>query len=107
HQKGIPLDELMWLAYGIPMPAYGARLNDPEFFEGYKDLASIVQLFGVETEESTDVPLNTYITGRLVAASLMEQGEGPYQHLSYLLQWLFSCSGNSSIDMNDEDMAEM
>ena len=107
YQKGIPLDELTWLAYGIPMPAYGARLNDPDFYEGHDDLASIVHLFGIETEESTDVPLNAYRAGRLVATSLMGQGDVHYQQVSYLLQWLFNCSGNSCVDMNDEDMAEM
>lgn len=107
YKKGIPLDEMTWLAYGVPMPAYGARLHAPDFYEGHDDLAAVVQLFDVDTEEAEVVPPITYKVGQMIAASLMEQPHLHYQQLSYLMQWLFSCSGNSCVDLNDEDMAEM
>jgi hypothetical protein len=31
-ERGIPLDNLEWIGFGIPMPAYGAVLEDPDFY---------------------------------------------------------------------------
>ena len=30
--QGIPLDNLEWIGWGIPLPAYGALLDDPDFY---------------------------------------------------------------------------
>jgi len=32
-KAGIPVDDLECLGYGIPLPAYGVRLEDPDFHE--------------------------------------------------------------------------
>lgn len=106
---GLPLDNLEFLSYGIPMPAYGVSLEDPDFYTHHPDATSVVELFGIspgEGEYSVDVSPCAYTAGQLIAESLDEHPDQRYCQLGRLIGWLFSCTGNSSVDYDDEDMSE-
>ena len=108
-QRGIPVDGLDWIGYGIPLPAYGVVLDDPDFYTTHPELIPVLDCFGISPEPNPyqiDVPDCAYIAGRLIAADLEHHADERYRQLSWLMQWLFSCSGNSTIDYDDETMSE-
>lgn len=106
---GIPLDDLEWIGFGIPMPAYGVVLDDPDFYTVHPDTISVLQCFGITPEPNpyhVDVPDCAYTTGKLIAADLHEHADTRWRQVAWLLGWLFSCTGNSSIDYSDEEHSE-
>lgn len=99
---GLPIDHLEYFGYG-------ASLEDPDFYTHHPDIRPIIELFDIDLdvdEYSVDVPHCTYTAGQLIAESLEEDADPRYRQLSRLMSWLFSCSGNSSIDYNDDAMCE-
>lgn len=107
HELGYPLDELAWLPYGIPMPAYGATLLEPDFYEVRPEIAPVVELFGVSLGDAIDMAETTYRTGYAIADHLHNRAEKGYQPLAWLLSWLFSCSGNTLVDATYEELCEI
>jgi hypothetical protein len=106
-QEGIPVDDLESLGYGIPLPAYGVRLDDPNFHEVYSDALSILVLFGLDTEaDEIDLSEQVYKVGRLLHERLIAQDDQGWKQVGWALGWLFSCTGNSSVDLDWEDMSE-
>jgi hypothetical protein len=109
-QRGIPLDNLEWIGFGIPMPAYGVTLQDPDFYQAHPDVIPIVEAFGIYPEEdkyTVHVPDCVYTAGQFIAADLERYEDEHYQQLSWLIQWVFSCSGNATIDFDDESLADI
>ncbi|MBZ0277129.1 MAG: hypothetical protein K8I60_13345 [Anaerolineae bacterium] len=107
--RGIPLDDLEWIGFGIPMPAYGVVLDDPDFYTAHPDTIPVLQCFGITREPNpyhVDVPDCAYTAGKLIAADLHEHADTCYRQVAWLLGWLFSCTGNSSIDYSDEEHSE-
>ena len=110
NKIGIPLDNLEYMAYGIPMLAHGVELSDPEFHTSRPDLARILALFDICPEPDewrVDVPDGVYTVGRVLASSLVNQPDERWQKVGWALAWLFSCTGNSLIDCTDDALAEM
>lgn len=108
-QTGIPLDDLEYVLYGIPLPAYGVVLEDPEFYVDYKEAAPVLAVFGIEpqTDEfSVDVPARAYTTASLLATDLANHPEENYQRVASLLDWLFAMSGNSLVDWDPDTLWE-
>ncbi len=108
EQLGIPLEKLEWMGYGIPLPSYGLNLADPDFPESHTDLIPVLGAFGWDASPDGDVevPDSLYRVGQLIAEDLEQHPDERYRQLSWLLQWLFSCSGNSVIDLDYETMSE-
>lgn len=109
-QRGIPLDNLEFLGYGIPLTAIGIELSDPDLYAARPDLLALVDLFGIRPEPghySVEVPDCAYTAGRIIADSLVKQADQRLQQVGWSLAWLFSCSGNSLIDFDDESLAEI
>ncbi len=109
-QRGIPLDNLEFLGYGIPLTACGIELSDPDLYAARSDLLPLVELFGIRPEPghySVEVPDCAYTAGRIIADSLMKQADERLQQVGWALAWLFSCSGNTLIDFDDESLAEI
>lgn len=107
---GIPLDNLEYMPYGIPLPAHGVELAQPELYTERPDLARILSLFGIEPEPGdwrVEVPDGAYVAGRLLVKSLMNQEDERWEHVGYVLAWLFSCTGNSLIDWDYDTLAEV
>src|SRR5690606_14313485 len=45
--------------------------------------------------------------GRIIADSLVKQSDERLQQVGWAMAWLFSCSGNTLIDFDDESMVEI
>lgn len=109
--KGIPIDDLETIGWGIPLVALGVELEDPEFYAVHSDLLPILAPFGVEIPEGEtyriDVPEGIYQVGSAIAHSLHEQTDLALQQVGWLLGWLFSCTGNSLVDYSDEMLGEI
>lgn len=106
---GIPLDDLEWIASGIPLPAYGAALDDPDFYTAHPAVIPVLECFGVSPEPNPyliDVPDCVYTAGRFIAADLQRHDDEHFRQIGWLLHWLFSSSGNSSVDYDYETMCE-
>jgi len=109
-QRGIPLDNLEMMGFGIPLSGVGAVLDDPELYTQRSDLLPVVALFGIDPEVgdySVEVPEAAYIAGRIAADSLMKANDERWRQVGWALAWLFSCSGNSIIDLDDESLMEI
>jgi hypothetical protein len=108
--RGIPIDNLEYMSYGIPLDAAGALLEDPEFYTQHPDTLPILALFGIHPEAgmySVEIPDIGYTAGRTAADSLVKQGDEHWRQVGWALAWLFSCSGNSVIDLDDESLMEI
>lgn len=109
--KGIPLDDLDVIGWGVPLNAIGVDLEDPEFYAVHTDLLPILAPFGIDVPEgemySVDVPECVYPAGRAIAASLLEQTDPALRQVGWAFGWLFSCTGNSLIDYTDEALSEI
>ncbi len=109
--KGIPLDDLDVIGWGLPLNAIGVDLEDPEFYAVHTDLLPILAPFGIDIPEgetySVDVPECVYPAGRAIAASLLEQTDPALRQAGWTFGWLFSCTGNSLIDYTDEALSEI
>ena len=109
--KGIPLDDLDTIGWGVPMTAVGVDLEDPEFYAVHTDLLPVLAPFGIDLPEgetySVDLPECIHKIGCAIAASLHEQTDPALRQVGWLFGWLFSCTGNSLVDYSDEALAEI
>lgn len=108
-RQGIPLDSLEGMGYGVPMPAYGTTLSDPDFYAHHPDVLPVLEMLGIELNQDdyqVDVPDRTYTAGQRLSDSLVEHPDERYRQVGYLLGWLFSCTGNSSVDYDWETLCE-
>ncbi len=109
EKLGIPLENLEWMGYGIPLPSYGVRLEEPDFYQSHADLIPLLAPFGIDPtadDDTVDVPEYAHIVGQFIAEDLEQHPDERYRQLSWLMQWLFSCSGNSVIDLDYDTMCE-
>lgn len=109
EKLGIPLENLEWMGYGIPLPSYGVKLEEPDFYESHADLIPVLALFGINPttdDDTVDVPECVHIVGQFIAEDLQQHPDERYRQLSWLMQWLFACSGNSVIDLDYDTMCE-
>ena len=109
--KGIPLDDLEAIGWGIPLQAVGVDLEDPEFYSVHSDLLPLLALFGIDVPDgemySVDVPECVYPAGHAIVASLLEQTDPVLRQVGWTFAWQFACTGNSLIDYTDDTLAEI
>lgn len=108
-EQGIPLDHLEWIGYGVPMPAYGVDFHDADFYTTHPEVIPILACFGISPEPNPynmSIPDCAYIAGRYIASDLEHHADKHYQQLSWLMQWLWSASGNSSVDFSLDEIYE-
>ena len=109
--KGIPLNDLDMIGWGVPMAAVGVDLEDPEFYAQHPDLLPLVALFGIDPSEgdsySVDIPEGAYAAGHAITASLHEQPDAALRQVGWLFGWLFSCTGNTMVDLDDQSLSEI
>lgn len=104
NRIGLPVDELVYLAYGIPLPAYGVDLTELGFYEEHPDLLPLLALFGITPD--TLIPEQAYPIGQTLGDVLCNHPDSRYQQVGWLLLWLFAWTGNSIMDLTYEFMAE-
>ena len=98
------------MAYGIPLTAVGVNISSLETYEIHPDLKAIVELFGLQPDENVfgvaiaDV---AFQTGRSIAETLSHHAEYEWRQVGMALAWIFSCSGNSLIDYDMDELYEM
>lgn len=109
--KGIPLDDLDSIGWGIPLNAVGVDLEDPEFYAVHSDLLPILAPFGIAIPEgetySIDIPDCVYPAGRAIAASLTDHPDSRLRQVGWAFGFLFSCTGNSLCDLTNESLSEL
>lgn len=109
--KGIPLDDLDTIGWGIPLNSVGVDLEDPEFYAVHTDLLPILVPFGIDILEgetySVAVPERVYSAGRTIAASLTDHLNPTLRQVGWAFAWLFSCTGNSLCDLTNESLSEL
>jgi hypothetical protein len=109
--KGITLDDLETIGWGIPLNAVGVDLEDPDFYTVHTDLLPILAPFGIDIPEcetySIDIPDCVYPAGRVIAASLHEQPDPALRQVGWLFGWLSSCTNSSLVDYTNEALAEI
>ncbi|QPC81691.1 hypothetical protein G4Y79_18650 [Phototrophicus methaneseepsis] len=108
-ERGIPLENLEWIGFGVPMPAYGVELNDPDFYTTHPEVIPILACFGISPEPNPyhmTIPDSVYTAGRTIVADLEKHPDERYRQISWLMQWLWSSSGNSSIDLSYDEICE-
>lgn len=109
--KGIPLDDLDTIGWGIPLQAVGVDLEDPEFYAVHCDLPPVLLPFGIVCPEGetyrVDVPDGVFAVGCAIARSLYEQTDPALRQVGWAFGWLFGCTGNSLIDYTDETLGEI
>lgn len=105
---GIPLDNIEGMSFGIPLPAYGTVLHDPDFYTHRPDMVPVVQLFGIQPEDDypVDIPDHAYAAMHQLMVNLTEHPDERYQYIGWLMGFVGSCTGNSAIDIDCETMWE-
>lgn len=100
-------DEGHAYAYGIPLPWYGFDMDDSEFHDDREEEWHLASLFGISLE--TD-PKNNYLkdlkgsdniwsVAYTLKCSLWDYRHSPlHETLMNAIAYVFSCSGNSSVD---------
>lgn len=100
QQQGIPLENLEWIGYGIPLPAYGAVLDDPDFYTAHPDTIPVLECFGISPEPNPYtivVPEVANKAAEIVADDLMQQADERWRQVAWLTRWLFSQTSNSCV----------
>jgi hypothetical protein len=110
NAKGIPLDNLEFLGYGIPMDSFGVELECFEFYTAYPDLVPILALFGVHPEAdryNVDVSEAAYQVGRSIVRSLDDHPDLRYRDVGFLMEWLWAYSNNTLISWSQDMLCEI
>jgi hypothetical protein len=109
NEKGIPLDSLEWLGWGIPLPAYGVELDDPEFWSLHPDATPVLACFGISPEPNPyqiEVPDVAYRAAQRVETSLREQSDPTWQQVAELIGWIFGLCNNTVVSASPEIIAD-
>jgi hypothetical protein len=110
-KAGLPLEDLENLQYGIPIPFYGIDLEEPATYEQWPELLPLVKCFGISHDPTPhriiEIPDWSYDVARRMSESLLDQTDLRYRQLGQLLGFVFSCSGNSTVDYSYESSEGM
>ncbi|KAB2867409.1 MAG: hypothetical protein F9K46_00390 [Anaerolineae bacterium] len=104
NRIGLPVDDLEYLAFGIPLPAYGVDLTELGFYDEHPELLPLLALFGIAPD--TLIPEQAYPIGQALGDALCNHPDSRYQQVGWLLLWLFAWTGNSIMDLTYEFMVE-
>jgi hypothetical protein len=108
--QGIPLDNLEWIGWGIPLPAYGALLDDPDFYTTHPDVIPVLECFGISPQPNPYnivIPDVTYKVADIIADDLLKQPENHWRQVAWLIRWVTSSTNNSCVDWDEEMMSSV
>lgn len=107
NKQGFALDEWWYIPYGIPFPFYGANLEEMEETPSAA-VDQLLRAFGAKRfAHGYDMPSSAYEKARRMSQSLAEREEENWKAINCLIQWLFSLSGNTLVDMTAEEAGEI
>lgn len=106
QSHGILLDDLEWIGYGIPLPAYGVEWDHPDFTTSYPEALPLLACFGVTLETEYTISDELRETVQRITETLSSDQDKRWQQVGWAIQWLFSCTGNSSVDYSEEILSE-
>jgi hypothetical protein len=101
---GIPLDHIEYMGWGIPLPAYGVELDDPDLMHNYPELAPVLACFGMEQGDVDDEGHLETLCPYLVPS--LEKAEGDWGNVRLLLLWLINQTGCTLTDVSYEILCE-
>jgi hypothetical protein len=113
RERGLYVDDLESLYFGIPIPAYGIDVYDYygngfEYYPvGVQELVDLLVLPVTDEDEepqSTDCP---HAICRALATHLAAHDDAWMHNVGWLMVWLSSSSGNTAFDYTWEHMAEV
>ncbi len=100
---GIPLESLEQMRGGIPLEAYGTDFFDPDFAESHPDVMDILSWFDVDSSTSdSETLVRGCQIGRMLMSSLCQHSDKRYQRVGWAIGWIWSCTGNSMVDLTYE-----
>ncbi len=114
HLVGGELHDLEQIFFGIPFFGLGVDLTDADFFASpqYAPLVEVYAWLGVavDPEQTYSLPDNLPEAAQaadVLAFSLRQTGHPTHEKLAWLLDWMFSQTGNTAADYTDEEIYEM
>lgn len=103
--RGIPLDDIEFMPFGIPMPAYGVDLHDLDTLTAHPELRELLSAFDVIAVEGVmQVPDDAHRIAYRLAEAMDEADDPMWESVATALSWAFGFSGNSSVAHNHEEM---
>ena len=105
EKAGIPLENLELVWFGIPLPAYGFPLGEPEIYEQFPRAEAVLQCFGVDVE-ADEIPTASADLAVMLIYCLRQLEAPQAKQVAWVLSWLWGVSGNSSVDMDYENLSE-
>jgi hypothetical protein len=112
QQEGIPLDHLDIMTWGIPLPAYGVLLDDPDFYQMHPDTVPVLACFGISPEPNpyhVDVPDVALQAMTHIGHDLLQDDADwhpAWRDVGWALLWLASSTNNSLCDLEYEMLME-
>lgn len=106
-EKGIPTDDLEYIGHGfIPIFSSGLTLVDSELEEYYPDEYAVLRAFAEPDEDEIEFVEHHGLAAHLLVTSLADHPSEDWQNVSWMLQWMFSLSGNTIVDYDTEAVYE-
>jgi hypothetical protein len=91
---------------GIPVETVGISFYEDNFFENYPHLADILMDFAIQPDCTDDDLHRASELARGLRISLEQQPSKTNLNISRLLSWMFGSSGNTCVDMTNEEFWE-
>jgi len=105
QKLGLPIEQSEDALYGVPMPAWGIPWECEDWSEGHSDLLEIMALFGINPlEDELD---EAQMLAQLVFLTLEGHENPQIQQIGCAVGFLFSTTGNSSVDFSRENLSEL
>jgi hypothetical protein len=104
--RGLPIDSIEFMGFGIPLPAYGAEPESTDFYDAHPDMLPIMELFGVVLGDGyyTEIPSKAYTAGQILYLKLRDHANLDYQKIGYLVGWLTNSTQNTLVDIDIETL---
>jgi len=112
--SGGSLYDLTQIHFGLPFFSQAIDITDAIFFADrqYAPLLAVYKLLGVELDPSQTYSIPDEMSeaawvAEVLAFSLRQETDSTYDKIACLLDWMFAQSGNSVVDLTEEEMYEM
>lgn len=102
---GLPIESAEEALFGVPMPAYGMPWECEDWVEDHADWLEIMVLFGFDPDENE--PNEAQKLAQIVFLTLESHADPQIQALGCAVGFLFSTTGNSTVDFSAEAMSEL